>query len=228
MAQTGKRPAQQERSRRTQRKILAAAREALAEAGWEGVTVARVAAAAGVSVGSVYERFTDKDGLVHAVQHDVLDEVDADLHEAFDRLSDRVDLGAEELIAEAVLALATQVARHGAVMGPLMQRAAVDPSLRQRGNATSLLAEELFTGLLLARADQLDCPAPQVQVPMAFRAVFAAAMWQVLFGADTGLRYELPLDRAGVELARLCQSYLLRSKGLPDAQPGAGAAGERG
>ncbi|MZG13735.1 TetR family transcriptional regulator [Streptomyces sp. SID5914] len=210
MAQAGKRPAQQARSRLTQRKILAAARDALAAAGWDGMTVARVAAAAGVSVGSVYERFTDKDGLVHAVQHDVLDEVDTDLRVAYALLAGRDDLTAAQLIAEAVRALAHQMARHGAVLGLLVLRAAADPSLRARGNATSELAEELFTTLLLARAGELGCPEPHTAVPMAFRAVFSTAMWQVMFGQDAGLRHDIPPDAEQRELATLCQSYLLR------------------
>ncbi|AXE90498.1 TetR family transcriptional regulator [Streptomyces sp. Go-475] len=171
MAQPGRRPAQQERSRITERKILAAARQALAEDGWEGLAVARVAAAAGVSVGSVYGRFTDKDGLVHAVQHDMLDEVDADLRDAFARLGERTDTPPAQLVADAVHALAEQVARHGVVMGRLILWAAADPSLRERGNATGALAEELFTSLVLDRADQLACPRPEAAVPMAFRAV---------------------------------------------------------
>ncbi|HEX4253226.1 MAG TPA: helix-turn-helix domain-containing protein, partial [Pseudonocardia sp.] len=77
MTSSGTRPAQQARSRATQSKILVAARRLLAEAGWEGLTVSQVAKAAGVSVGAVYDRFTDKDGLIHAIQREVLDELDA-------------------------------------------------------------------------------------------------------------------------------------------------------
>ncbi|MEU6201004.1 TetR/AcrR family transcriptional regulator [Streptomyces sp. NPDC047061] len=222
MTQAGQRPTQQERSRRTQRKILVAAREALAGAGWEGVTVARVAAAAGVSVGSVYERFTDKDGLVHAVQHDVLDEVDADLRAAYDRLAERDDLIAADLIAEVVRAQAEQVARYGAVMGPLTLRAAADPSLRARGNASSELAEELFTTLLLSRTAELGCASPDIQVPMAFRAVFSTVMWQVMFGPDAGLRHEIPQGELLAELIALCRSYLLHPERPFAGEPPAG------
>ncbi|MFI8836455.1 TetR/AcrR family transcriptional regulator [Streptomyces afghaniensis] len=209
MAQPGRRPAQQERSRITERKILAAARQALAEDGWEGLAVARVAAAAGVSVGSVYGRFTDKDGLVHAVQHDMLDEVDADLRDAFARLGERTDTPSAQLVADAVHALVEQVTRHGAVMGRLILRAAADPSLRERGKATGALAEELFTSLVLDRSDQLACPRPETAVPMAFRAVFSTAMWQVIFGPDAAGCRPITRHRQLQELIALCQAYLL-------------------
>ncbi|MGV9802021.1 TetR/AcrR family transcriptional regulator [Mycobacterium sp. NPDC003449] len=208
-----RRPAQQERSRITQRKILTAARQALVEGGWEGLAVARVAAAAGVSVGSVYERFTDKDGLIHAVQHDLLDEVDTDMRDAFARLADRADTRPAELVADAVHALALQVTRHGAVMGPLILRAAADPSLRERGNATSALAEELFTSLILDRAGQLACFSPEAAVPLAFRAVFSTVMWQVIFGPDAAGRHPAPADQQLSGLVTLCQTYLLGTTG---------------
>lgn len=209
MAQPDQREPRQERSRITQRKILDAAGQALSESGWEGMVISKVAAAAGVSVGSVYERFTDKGGLVRAVQRDMLDAVDADLREAFARLERAVQTPVRDLIAEAVVALAEQLTRHRAVMGPLVLRAAADASLRERGNATSELAEKLFTSLLVARADGLACPAPATAVPVIFRAVFSTAMWQVMFGSDTGLRHDITEKQLLRELIRMCQLYLL-------------------
>jgi AcrR family transcriptional regulator len=57
---------QQERSRRTLEKLLAATAEMLEQHGLEGATIPRIAAQAGVSVGSVYRRFEDKDALFRA------------------------------------------------------------------------------------------------------------------------------------------------------------------
>ncbi|MER6186084.1 TetR/AcrR family transcriptional regulator [Streptomyces sp. NPDC001652] len=214
MAQPDQREPRQERSRITQRKILDAAGQALSESGWEGMVISKVAAAAGVSVGSVYERFTDKGGLVRAVQRDLLDAVDADLRGAFARLERAVQIPVRDLIAEAVGALAEQLTRHRTVMGPLVLRAATDASLRDRGNATSELAEELFTSLLVARADELSCPAPATAVPVIFRTVFSTAMWQVMFGSDTGLRHEVTEEQLARELVRMCQLYLLSPEGV--------------
>jgi AcrR family transcriptional regulator len=57
---------QQERSRKTLEKLLAATAEMLERFGLEGATVPRIAGKAGVSVGSVYRRFEDKDALFRA------------------------------------------------------------------------------------------------------------------------------------------------------------------
>jgi AcrR family transcriptional regulator len=57
---------QQERSRRTLEKLLAATAQMLEQHGLEGATIPRIAAQAGVSVGAVYRRFQDKDALFRA------------------------------------------------------------------------------------------------------------------------------------------------------------------
>ena len=56
-------PALQARSRVTQDRIFTAGTRLLQEGGPEALTVAAVAAAAGVAVGSVYRRFGDKERL---------------------------------------------------------------------------------------------------------------------------------------------------------------------
>jgi AcrR family transcriptional regulator len=60
-------PPRQERSQRTLDQLLASAEAVLARDGLEGATVPAIAAHAGLSVGSVYRRFPDKDALVREV-----------------------------------------------------------------------------------------------------------------------------------------------------------------
>lgn len=60
------RPPQQARSRRTLQRLLAAAVALMEEDGLAGVTIPEVAARAGVSTGSIYRRFVDKDALIRA------------------------------------------------------------------------------------------------------------------------------------------------------------------
>jgi len=54
---------------------MAAARETMAESGLEALTLAVVAARAGVAVGTVYNRFEDKQHLVHEVVREWTEEV---------------------------------------------------------------------------------------------------------------------------------------------------------
>src|SRR5271166_6429454 len=67
-------PALQQRSRVTHERLFAAGTRLLEEGGEEALTVAAVADAAGLSVGSVYRRFGDKERLLAAIQTRFTDE----------------------------------------------------------------------------------------------------------------------------------------------------------
>jgi AcrR family transcriptional regulator len=58
---------QQARSKESQERLMRAAREILNDKGLDAATVPRVAARAGLSAGSVYRRFPDKDALIRSV-----------------------------------------------------------------------------------------------------------------------------------------------------------------
>lgn len=60
-------PAHQARSRESLKRLLTAAVEILNKYGLEGATIPRIAAKAGLSPGSVYRRFADKDALLREV-----------------------------------------------------------------------------------------------------------------------------------------------------------------
>jgi AcrR family transcriptional regulator len=64
---TSARPPRQERSRETLTRLLDATEGVLAEGGLEAATVPAIARRAGLSVGTVYRRFPDKDALLRAV-----------------------------------------------------------------------------------------------------------------------------------------------------------------
>jgi len=55
---------------RNRRRILAAAREIVVAHGAEGLSMNVLAAAAGVGKGTIFRRFGDRDGLLHALLHD--------------------------------------------------------------------------------------------------------------------------------------------------------------
>jgi AcrR family transcriptional regulator len=72
MSTTRRRPAQ-ERSRRTVQRIVDAGAMVLAERGYHEASTNRIAAAAGVSPGTLYGYFADKDEIVAAVIERVVD-----------------------------------------------------------------------------------------------------------------------------------------------------------
>ncbi len=66
----------QQRSRRTVDEILGAAARILVEDGYSAMTTNDVAAAAGVSIGSLYQYFPNKDALLRALVERHLDAVE--------------------------------------------------------------------------------------------------------------------------------------------------------
>ena len=70
-------PPQQARSRASERRLLAAARRVLAAKSYERVSVAEIAAAAGLTVGGFYSRFASKAALLERLEREVFDETRA-------------------------------------------------------------------------------------------------------------------------------------------------------
>lgn len=70
-------PPQQARSRASERRLLAAARRVLAAKSFDRVSVAEIAAAAGLTVGGFYSRFASKEALLERLEREVIDETRA-------------------------------------------------------------------------------------------------------------------------------------------------------
>ncbi|HLJ27521.1 MAG TPA: TetR/AcrR family transcriptional regulator [Candidatus Angelobacter sp.] len=71
---------QQARSRESSRKLLKAAAEVLGQHGLEGTTIPRIARHAGLTPGSIYRRFHDKEELLETVILGILERQDERLH----------------------------------------------------------------------------------------------------------------------------------------------------
>ena len=70
-------PPQQARSRQTVERLLAATTRVIEENGLAGVSAPLIAAAAGLSIGSIYRRFVDKDALIRAAFLRLLEDSEA-------------------------------------------------------------------------------------------------------------------------------------------------------
>jgi AcrR family transcriptional regulator len=94
------RQAQQARSKATVNAIVEASARILAEDGWAGVNTNAIAKRAGVSVGSVYEYFRDKQGILDVIVDRHLSAAEAMLAEAASRLAagSNIDLVVSTLV----------------------------------------------------------------------------------------------------------------------------------
>src|SRR5262245_56101297 len=95
--------ASQERSRLTVDALLEATARVLLKDGYDGASTNRIAAAAGVSIGSLYQYFPSKEALVAAVIERHTQELSEVVLDALRNVSDRpLDIGARALITAAI------------------------------------------------------------------------------------------------------------------------------
>ena len=86
-----KRP-QQQRSREMVRALIDATAQVIQQQGLDNTTTARIAEVAGVSVGSLYQYFGDKDGLIEALMESLAEDIGVGLKRL--PITDNVDINA--------------------------------------------------------------------------------------------------------------------------------------
>ncbi|WP_127479842.1 TetR/AcrR family transcriptional regulator [Nocardioides pantholopis] len=153
----GRQEPRQARSREMVDRILLAAAQVLAERGYGGLSTNRVAEVAGVSVGSLYRYFQDKDDLVEHLRErstaDVLEALGAGMAEA-------VALPTRDAVRHVVATLVAGLQRHRAVISalinevPLGSHGNVLPDLeRQLAHVTRMFVASHAPGLEPAEAE---------------------------------------------------------------------------
>ncbi|MDX3614837.1 TetR/AcrR family transcriptional regulator [Streptomyces sp. NPDC051773] len=201
-------PAQQARSRLTQQRILEAGTALLEEGGTEALTVAAVAARAGVSVGSVYRRFGDKDRLIAALQHAMIDEFGADIVRRFAPLSTDPTV----LVTSAVAGLTETYQAHERLMRVFLAAGATDPAVARVGSEAAIHAGRVFRRFLEPILPMIDAPEPERRLDVVYRLIYGTCQNRVLYGdlfeSDRPLTWRQLTD----ELVNVACLYLL---GMP-------------
>ncbi|MFC7495061.1 MULTISPECIES: TetR/AcrR family transcriptional regulator [unclassified Nocardioides] len=114
---TGRRAPVQDRSREMVDRILAAATRVLAARGYAGMSTNRVAAEAGVSVGSLYRYFSDKDEIIGELRVRSTADIMDDLTDAMSRA---VALPTRDAVQRVLGTLVAALQRHRALMAALV------------------------------------------------------------------------------------------------------------
>ncbi len=199
------RPPKQQRSRETYERVLEAAHRLLEENGFEGFTVQDVAARANVSVGAIYERFGNKETLLHTVHARLMQTIAQDI--AGQQGAEPDDVG--ELIDTLVGRLAEMMSAHRAILRAFMHLGALDEVIAERGSLVSVELSRRFTQALWPHAGELGHADPQVALDVAFRIAFSTLARQVMYGPLFDSEVELGWEQLAGELARACRAYLL-------------------
>ena len=201
------RPVRQARSQETLERLLDSAEALIADKGFDDITVAEIAARAGFSVGAVYSRFHDKQGLLHSLQDRFVDEANLTTDDAFD--PERW-LGAsiEEIVSELTVFLVEIHRERRGVLRELLSRMKSEASMVERKERLVAHVGEHLESLLMARADRIGHPNPPAAIRFGLRLVLSALEQAILF--DAAGAYGIPAsdERLAGELTRAYLAYL--------------------
>jgi AcrR family transcriptional regulator len=199
-------PAHQARSRESLARLLKAAAEILNKDGLEGATIPRIAAHAGLSPGTVYRRFPDKDALLR----EICIQYFLDKHEFLSHLAEQIP--AESSLTDIIQGMAQGMMRSFMQDAGLMRaslyysREQADAKVRQKIERAGRRTFELTVGILLSRRNQIGHPDPESAAQLTITMMVATIREMVLFACPkmTGI----DSTRVASELALAACRYL--------------------
>jgi AcrR family transcriptional regulator len=189
----------QARAKETVEVILTAAARILTSEGFEALTTNRVAAVAGVSVGSLYQYFPNKEALVRALcerhTQGVRDRIRACFAEAWD--------APVEAVARAVIQGMVEIRRHEPKLHQELLRLAPAVGGLRELHAVEHEVEALLTRFIESRGQTLHAPDPAMAAFVVCHAVQACVHGAVLEKPEW-----LKQDRFVDETTALVTGYL--------------------
>jgi AcrR family transcriptional regulator len=202
-------PALQARSRLTQDRILLAGRRLLQDGGPDALTVAAVASAAGVAVGSVYRRFGDKERLFGAILARFL----GDFQDEFERRVADTRLPGDappaDVVDAAVSAIAGTFAAHAPLLRVFMLLGTGNPAVREQGARASIAGSRFFRHALQPAVPSIRRDDPDAAIDYAYRLTYSACAHRVIHGEHLESARPSPWAELIAELSTAVQLYLL-------------------
>ncbi|SKG69095.1 transcriptional regulatory repressor protein (Tetr-family) Ethr [Mycobacteroides abscessus subsp. bolletii] len=200
----------QARSRITFDKLFAAGTRLLKEGGPEALTVAAVAESAGLSVGSVYRRFGDKERMLMAIQARFTSEF---CDEFRTRVADTGLSAATppaEVIGSAVMGSAETFRAHGPLLRVFMLMGASYPAVFDHGSAASVEFGRTFRNTVILAAPAIrHHPDVEAAIDFAYRLTYAACAHRIIHGENLESRRALPWREFIDQLRGAVTAYLL-------------------
>ena len=205
----------QARSRLTQDRIFAAGTRLLENGGPEALTVAAVAEAAGVAVGSVYRRFGDKDRLLGAIQAQFTEDFRAEFRQRVANTGLTAATPPAEVIAAAVTGVSETFRAHAPLLRVFMLLGTRNPAILEEGATASIAGGQTFRDtVMLAAAAIRQHPDVEAAIDFAYRLTYAACAHRVIHGEHLESSRPLPWEQLIDQLRIAVTAYLL---GAPQA-----------
>jgi len=205
-------PPQQERSRGTHDRLIEAAERLVGRGrAWSEIGVVELVKEAGTSVGAFYNRFRDKDALLHILQITLYQE--GEMTAARANALAELDVPLESLV-QAFVTLAVGVYRqqHG-IRRALLLQMFTDKPFRDRAVALSKLTCEGLTGVLASRFPAIDQPTMRTAVDVAHRMIYGILDQNLMYD-DAPTDHVLADSTMIEELTLAVHAYFVRKLGL--------------
>lgn len=199
-------PPKQARSRHTLHRLLTAAEALLEHGGLEAATIPAIAHAAGVSVGSVYRRFPDKDALLRAVYERYFNTVEQMNMSRLQAVSG-VRIPLHRIARALVIGIAEGYRRKRGLLRELSRYARThpDPDFRRTARMMNRVTMNTLLSVLLAYRDEIKHPHPEEAIEFGVIAI-ASVLHNVILEEETmGLRAPKNIDE---EMVRMFFGYL--------------------
>jgi AcrR family transcriptional regulator len=163
----------QDRSRASHERMVAATLELLKERGDTGFTLAEVSKRGGVSIGSIYCRFENKDALVREVHGRLMTRYIKEQRAMLTRVGAHGG-GLTSLIPRFVSEYAEFLRKRAPILSPLMVLASADEVIAHAGKQAHQEMAHGFRALALKHAADIKAANPQRATDSVFGVVYAA------------------------------------------------------
>lgn len=169
-------PAQQARSRRSQAALLNSAMTLLAERDFDEISIPEIAIGAGLSIGTFYRRFTDKEEFLDAL----FDRFELSARETFGSPLELEKIPVEGRITEIIRRVRAVYDVHGGLIRALQKRAQDRPELyKKAGRLVTEVAVVLAAAVSKGRAPDA---ALLRRADLCARLIFALCDQELAFG----------------------------------------------
>jgi AcrR family transcriptional regulator len=199
---------QQERSRETASRLLAAAEQVLEKRGLQAASVPEIARRAGVSPASIYRRFTDKDGLLREVFERFFESA-IQTNDAALEPSHWGTSSLEKSVCTLVSGMVAAYSQRPGLLRAVISYAEQHPDAAFRRRALELRERSMagIEKIILLHKKEIRHPDPNKAVRIALQLV-SLALKERISPSNKLSGPGLPAEELGVELSRMFLGYL--------------------
>ncbi|MRW92069.1 TetR family transcriptional regulator [Duganella sp. FT80W] len=196
----------QKRSLESQEAILLATERLLTREGGNDFTLLDLSRESGMSVGGIYRRFVDKQGLMLVMQQRLNERMLQDYTE-FAREASQSAANLKQLVPVLIAGMTELLRRHAAVLRKIVEESMHHPEMAQNGIQIYHAHLALFKRDLLRYRAEIAHDDPEYAIEFCFNAVYELVASHLAFGRGSTVT-EQDWPRLLANLQRLCLNFL--------------------